>query len=191
RVSKLVENLKRKLCLYTETECDARALRAFQELMEVEANELKLESYGVELLHAIGYVYSYKARQFLQRTDLFGLRSFIHNVQDTGHRIGGTYSTIRSAVDLQRTYEELEAADQKGFTPEQKRELEELAARKGLEAMWKGSKLDIENVLRDVCERTLNEKGIDKALAKKRAAALKVVGDTYQNVKPDPEDVKP
>ncbi|KAJ1910749.1 hypothetical protein IWQ60_010491 [Tieghemiomyces parasiticus] len=187
RVSKLVDNLKRKLALYTETDADPVALRAFTELMEVEANELKLESYGVPLLHAIGYVYSYKARQFLQRSEFFGLRSFIHNVQDTGHRIGGTFSTIRSAVDLQRTYEELQAAEQRGLTPEQKQQLEELAARKGMEAMWKGSKLDIESVLREVCDRTLNEKGLTKAEAKKRATALKVVGDTYQNVRPDPE----
>ncbi|KAJ1659919.1 DnaJ-like protein [Dispira simplex] len=191
RVAKLSENLIRKLSLYTETECDARALRAFQELIEVEAEELKVESYGVELLHAIGYVYSYKARHFQSRHEFFGIKGFIHNVQDTSHRIGGTYSTIRSAVDLKRTYEELQNADQKGLTAEQKRLLELQAAQKGLDAMWLGSKMDIDNVLREVCDRVLNDKSISKTVAKNRAMALKIVGDTYQRVIPEPEPSSP
>ncbi|KAJ1969615.1 DnaJ-like protein [Dispira parvispora] len=191
RVVKLTDNLIRKLSLYTETECDARALRAFQELIDVEAEELKVESYGVELLHAIGYVYSYKARHFQSRHEFFGLKGFIHNVQDTSHRIGGTYSTIRSAVDLKRTYEELQTADQKGLTAEQKRLLELQAAQKGMDAMWLGSKMDIDSVLREVCDRVLNDKSISKTEAKNRAMALKIVGDTYQRVAPEPEPIPP
>ncbi|KAJ1982893.1 DnaJ-like protein [Dimargaris xerosporica] len=191
RVSKLAANLARKLSYFTETERDARAAKAFQEMMEMEANELKYESYGVELLHAIGYVYSYKARQFLRRNELFGLRSFVHSMQDAGHRIGGTYTTIRSAVDLQRTYQEIQKAEEKGLTEEKRRELEEMAARKGLDAMWRGSKLDIENVLRDVCDRVLQDKDVDATLGRHRANALKILGDAYQRVTPDPDQVTP
>ena len=48
--------------------------------------ELKKESYGVELLHAIGFVYASKAKQFLASNQtLFGVGGWLHNVQGKYH----------------------------------------------------------------------------------------------------------
>jgi hypothetical protein len=47
---------------------------------------LKGESYGVELLNAIGFVYSAKAKQFLAANQSFlGVGGWLHNVQGKYH----------------------------------------------------------------------------------------------------------
>ena len=48
--------------------------------------ELKRESYGVELLHAIGFVYAQKAKHFLASNQSFmGVGGWLHNVQGKYH----------------------------------------------------------------------------------------------------------
>jgi hypothetical protein len=47
---------------------------------------LKGESYGLELLHAIGFVYTAKAKQFLASNQSFlGVGGWLHNVQGKYH----------------------------------------------------------------------------------------------------------
>ena len=50
------------------------------------SRDLKRESYGVELLQAIGFVYTAKAKQFLATNQtLFGMGGWLHNVQGKYH----------------------------------------------------------------------------------------------------------
>ena len=54
--------------------------------MGLVCRELKKESYGTELLHAAGFVYSSKARQFLAANKTFmGVGGWLHNVQGKYH----------------------------------------------------------------------------------------------------------
>lgn len=54
--------------------------------------DLKRESYGVELLQAIGFVYVAKAKHFLATNQtLFGMGGWIHNVQGKYHVFSETY----------------------------------------------------------------------------------------------------
>lgn len=52
--------------------------------------------------------------------------------------------------------------------------------KKGLEAIWRGSKLEIESVLRDVCDKVLGECSKDQL--EKRLVALGIVATIYQSV---------
>jgi hypothetical protein len=60
-----------------------------------------------------------------------------------------------------------------------------------LDAIWKGSKLEVESVLRDVCDRVLTDPTAPKETLKSRAIGLKIIGSIYQKVKTDvtPEDI--
>jgi hypothetical protein len=50
------------------------------------ARELKGESYGLELLHAVGFAYTAKAKQFLASNQSFlGVGGWLHNVQGKYH----------------------------------------------------------------------------------------------------------
>ena len=61
--------------------------------------------------------------------------------------------------------------------------LEQEAAEKGMEALWRGSKLEVESVLRQVCDETLGNEDVDIEIRKRRATALYVLGKVYENAK--------
>ena len=89
RVQKLVENLDRKLSIFTESATspnDAQVTESFRTICRLEAEELKQESYGVDLLHAIGFVYAQKGKQSLASNQTFlGMGGWLHNVQGKYH----------------------------------------------------------------------------------------------------------
>ena len=188
RVEMLAGNLKRKLNVWVQSDGSEDALRAFTEIQQIEAEDLKKESYGLELLHAIGYTYSAKASQALGADSFLGLPRFFEQVREKSHIISETVSTIRTAVDLQRSFAELQQLDKEGkLTAEEKVQMEQKATQQGLKALWKGSKLEVQSVLREVCDSVLHEPGVPKEQLRKRAAALKIIGDAYSAVKPDGE----
>lgn len=186
RVRTLVENLTRKLCVFTETECAPEQLAAFRAIQQAEADELKHESHGIELLHAIGYTYTAKANQYLGRNELLGLSGLYQRMREKGHIISETVSTIKSAIELQRSFQQLQQADEAGSMEAAERsQLEEHAARQGLHAMWKGSKLEVQGVLREVCDSVLTDQNVSKEKRKQRALALKVLGEVYSEIQGD------
>ncbi|KAG9045333.1 hypothetical protein FS837_006496 [Tulasnella sp. UAMH 9824] len=215
RVKKLVENLDRKLSIYVESvigaPTDAEVARSWREICRIEAEELKTESYGVDLLHAIGFVYTAKSRHYLaSHSTPWGMGGWLHNVQGKYHVISETYvgtmcealsavfddetilhyirvSTVRSALELKRVFDELAAAEKTGISPEEKRRLEEQAAEKGLQALFKGAKLEIDSVLRETCDRILGDERVPKDKLIARATALGMLGDAYLAVRKDSE----
>ena len=49
----------------------------------------------------------------------------------------------------------------------------------------KGTKLEVESILRETCERVLEEPSITREKAQLRAVALQMLGEAYMNVKKD------
>ena len=95
-------------------------------------------------------------------------------------------STLRSAIELKAVFDQIAAAEKAGnLSPEEKKRLEEQAAEKGLQALFKGAKLEIESVLREVCDRVLLDTTVPKAKADLRAVALQILGEAYMSVKKD------
>jgi len=90
RVSQLSENLIKKLNIYIQS-----GPEKFKETISLEAEELKVQNYGVQLLHAIGYVYSVKASEYLAKynTDILGMPSFVHRMRLKGRAFTDTFST--------------------------------------------------------------------------------------------------
>lgn len=194
RVSTLAAKLINKLSLYTELNDipeDARQA-AFSNIIQIEAEDLKRESHGVELLNTIGYTYLAKATQYINKGFAFGLGGMFHTMKEKGYIFSETVGTLRSALDLQSSYTELQKAEEKGdLTEEQRIKLESEAATKGLHAIWRGSKLEVESVLREVCDRVLTDPTVPRETLKNRALGLKIIGSIYQRVKSDitPEDI--
>ncbi|KAJ2221393.1 DnaJ-like protein [Coemansia sp. RSA 1722] len=192
RVKELSENLKQKLAIYVEnTEAEpTAAMAAWEAQIKAEAEDLKIESLGVELLHTIGNIYRFQAKKYLEKQEfLGGFRGVYHTFKETGQIMSGAYSTIKAALDLERTYAELAKAEENNISEEEKQRLEETAAKKALEALWKSGRLEIENILRETCNQVLHDKHADKKQLKRRAVALKAMGDIYAHVKPDPDQL--
>ncbi|KAK9761971.1 DnaJ-like protein [Basidiobolus ranarum] len=185
RVNRLAQNLISKLSMFVESSGDLDAVNKFKSAIIHEANDLQTESYGVELLHAIGYTYTLKSRQYLSRDEFLGIGRYFHQFREKSHIIGETYSTVKSAIDMQSTVTQLQEADKKGLDGDARTVLEEQAAQKGMHAIWRGSKLEVESVLRDVCDTVLRDPSCTKPVLKRRAQALKMVGQIFEKVTPE------
>lgn len=147
RVNELADKLARKLSIYAESvhtadnETHADEARAgFSEIVRLEAEELKQEKYatrtdrsfGVELLHAVGFVYTAKSRHYLAAHGMFGtLSGFFHAASSSIHTVRETVSTLHAALELKKVFEELAKAEDEGITEERKKQLEDKAAEKG------------------------------------------------------------
>ncbi|KXN83779.1 hypothetical protein AN958_01106 [Leucoagaricus sp. SymC.cos] len=190
RVEQLVGNLTRKLGIFTESAAgpdDADVSKSWRTICEIEAEDLKRESYGYELLQAIGFVYVSKAKHHLATNQTFlGVGGWLHNVQGKYHVFSETVSTLRAAIELKTVFDQIQAAEKAGnLSPEEKRKLEEQAAEKGIQALFKGTKLEIESVLREVCDNVLTDPILSRDKAQLRAVALQILGEAYMNVKKD------
>jgi len=117
-------------------------------------------------------------------------------------------STVRSAMELKAVFDQIQAAERDGnLSPEEKRKLEEQAAEKGLQALFKashthpppstpltktpqGAKLEIESVLRETCDKVLEDPSIVPAKANLRAVALQILGEAYMSVRKEDDERK-
>lgn len=192
RVKQLVANLERKLGIFAESATgpnDPQVTDSYRIICQLEAEELKKESYGVELLQAIGFVYVSKAKQHLATSQTFlGVGGWLHNVQGKYHVFSETVSTLRAAIELKNVFEQIQAAERAGnLSPEERRRLEESAAEKGVQALFKGTKLEIESVLRETCDRVLEDPTVPRSKAQLRAVALQIYGEAFMAVKKDVE----
>ena len=144
-----------------------------------------MESFGLEILHAIGQTYLQKATSFLKSQKFLGISGFFSRLKDKGTLAKETWGTISTAIDAQMTMEEMAKLEEKGgadWTDEKKAEYERKVTGKILAAAWRGSKFEIQSVLRDVCDRVLGDKSVKLEKRVERAHALVLAGNIYQKV---------
>lgn len=104
----LTKQLIDRLSLYTETDKSDDIKKSFTEKFRLEAENLKMESFGLELLHTIGSIYYNKANTFLKSHNTFwGIGGWYGTLKEKGGIIKDVYSTISVAMDAQKTMQEL------------------------------------------------------------------------------------
>ncbi|KAL9638256.1 MAG: hypothetical protein Q9164_001659, partial [Protoblastenia rupestris] len=175
RVDTLAKKLLDRISIWTETDKGADVTKAFQEKTRLEVENLKMESFGLEILHAVGMTYVSKASSFLKSQKFLGISGFFSRLKDKGTLAKDTWSTISTAIDAQMTMEEMAKMEEKGgedWTDEKKAEYERRVTGKILAAAWKGSRFEIQSVLRDVCDKVLNDKNVRMEKRVERAHAL-------------------
>jgi hypothetical protein len=185
RVDTLARKLLDRISVWTETDKGKDVTAAFQEKTRLEVEDLKMESFGIDILHAIGATYVSKGTTLLRSQKFFGMGGFLSKMRDKGTLVKDTWNTISSAIDAQQTMEEMARLDQQGgedWTEEKKAEYERRVTGKILTAAWRGSKFEIQSVLRDVCDAVLNDKKVPLAKRLERAQALILIGEICSNV---------
>ena len=186
RVDTLAKKLLDRISIWTETDKGGDVTKAFQEKTRLEVENLKMESFGLEILHAVGMTYMQKSTSFLKSQKFLGISGFFSRLKDKGTLAKDTWSTISTAIDAQLTMEEMSKLEEKGgedWTDEKKAEYERRVTGKILAAAWKGSRFEIQSVLRDVCDKVLNDKNVKMEKRMERAQALVISGTIYQNVR--------
>ncbi|KAH6623835.1 X-domain of DnaJ-containing-domain-containing protein [Chaetomium tenue] len=191
RVDTLAQKLLDRLSVWTETDRGKDVTAAFQEKTRLEVEELKMESFGIDILHAIGATYVSKATVLLRSQKFFGMGGFLSRMKDKGTLVKDTWNTISSAIDAQQTMEEMARLEQQGgddWTDEKKSEYERRVTGKILTAAWRGSRFEIQGVLRDVCDAVLNDKKVSLSKRLQRAEGLVLIGQICANAKRSPEE---
>ncbi|KAL8773710.1 MAG: hypothetical protein Q9209_001478 [Squamulea sp. 1 TL-2023] len=191
RVDTLAKKLLDRISIWTETDKGPDVTKAFQEKTRLEVENLKMESFGLEILHAVGTTYLQKATSFLKSQKFLGISGFFSRLKDKGTWAKDTWNTISTAIDAQMTMEEMAKMEEKGgedWTDEKKAEYERKVTGKILAAAWKGSRYEIQSVLRDVCDKVLNDKNVRMEKRIERAQALVLAGTIYQKAERDPDE---
>jgi len=165
KIIKLSEFLNKKLELYMEGKKED-----FAASIQTSANELKSEERGAQLLFAVGYVYAQEAKQHLG-----GIGGKTAQVAEVVHVVKETFSALRSASKLQMAQNNYGNGETAEPDPE-------TIMNEGISTIFKFGKLEIEATLREVCQTVLRDLDISRKERKKRAQAMKLMGEIYKRV---------
>lgn len=193
RVENLSKKLSDRISVWTETDKGPDVTAAFKEKMRLEIENLKMESFGIEILHAIGATYLMKATTYLksQKPIIGGVSGFFSRLKDKGTMVKDTWGTVQTAISAQLEIEEMAKLEEKGgedWTDERKAEYEKRVTGKILAAAWRGSKFEIQSVLRDVCDKVLYDKKVKTEKRIERAQAMVVIGELFAKAARDPDE---
>ncbi|KAA1469042.1 DnaJ-domain-containing protein [Dentipellis sp. KUC8613] len=187
--AKLVERLRPFVEAKRPGDKDDPETRAFEERMRREAEDLKLESFGVELLHTIGNVYIMKATSFLKSKKFLGIPGFFSRLKEKGTVAKDAWGVIGSALSVQQVMQDMERLQQRGdFAEEEMRALELDVTGKIMLASWRGTRFEVVQVLREVVDNVLKEHGVSESTLYLRARGLLTIGVLFKNTRPDESD---
>jgi hypothetical protein len=137
----------------------------------------------------VGYVYRIKAATHpLRSASSWGnaLNARLASWGSTYNTFSTVFSTVRKAYNVKSSFVALQTAESNpNTTPEQKQALEEKAAKVAIEALWSGVRLEIYDVLKDVCDIVLDANTIPRTLCLDRIDALERLGTEFESAKPD------
>lgn len=133
----LSDKLINKVSLFTETDMKDDVVESFKAKIRYEAESLKMESFGLEILHTIGHIYKTKSKIFLKNQTFFGWGGFWTSVKEKGGVVKDTFKTVSSALDAQRTLEEYTQMQQDNEYHTKKEAEEEEAKKKAEEEVTK------------------------------------------------------
>ncbi|EMD39319.1 hypothetical protein CERSUDRAFT_152451 [Gelatoporia subvermispora B] len=193
RVEMLTAKLTERLRPFVEAkhpgDKDDPETKTFEAKMRQEADDLKLESFGVELLHTIGNVYIMKATSFLKSRKFLGIPGFFSRLKEKGSLAKEAWGVIGSALGVQQVMQEMEKLQLKGEVPEEElRALEEDVTGRIMLASWRGTRFEVVQVLREVVDNVLKEPGVPDPILYNRAKGLLLMGAIFKSTQPDESD---
>lgn len=187
RIEDLTSALIGKLGAYLELRKTPEGVREFRERMQLEADNLKMESFGLQILHTIGSIYYTKASLFLKSQKLYGLGGMFGRVKEAGTKIRDVYDTVSTAMEA-GSYISTASQMETDVSAEKQAELDMLILGKVLGALWAGSRLEIQGILRHVCDRVLHDKSATAEVRHQRAEGLKIMGNIFRKAERTPEE---
>lgn len=158
--NELSKKLINKLSLFTETDMKDDVVESFQTKIKYEAESLKMESFGLEILHTIGHIYKTKSKIFLKNQTFFGWGGFWWSMKEKGGVVKDTFKTVSAALDAQRTMEEYTQMQQDNEYHSKKEAEEEEAKKQANEEVSK-----LEKELEEVKKEQQQQKSQDKPAA--------------------------
>lgn len=187
--AKLIERLRPFVDAAKPGEKDDPETQAFETRMRLEADDLKLESFGVELLHTIGTIYMMKGTSYLKSKKFLGIPGFWSRLKEKGSLAKEAWGVVGSALNVQSVMQQMEKLQEKGeLAEEELKALEMDMTGKIMLASWRGTRFEVSQVLREVCDRVLKEPGVSEQVLINRAKGLLLCGAIFKSTVPDESD---
>ena len=202
RVTRLAIKLAERLEIWTKEDYDGA-----KAIWESAATDLSQASYGAELVHLIGKVYSLSAHQFLGATDAgIGMPSITKWAKGHYAKMERSADTRKAKADTlmagvkmmtlqQKAAQELAEAKTEEERKEKEAALEQVQIAGMLTVMWTTTTVDITTTLHEAVQMVLFDQSVDKDVRKRRAFGLKHLGEIFMacpapNESGQPEDAK-
>lgn len=197
RVETLAAALTERIQKYQASVGNADALDNFRTKLRREFEDLKVESFGIQLLHLIGKAYVEQAHATIASSKTFGVSKIFTTVKSKSSRVKGGFLIVKTALDAQMAAQDMmkdqAALEQLGaeLTDEQKyrqMEAERLITGKLLATAWATTKYEVNGVLNKVTRRVLSDKTLSKKERVARAEALSFIGHEMMNTERSAEE---
>ncbi|KAL7553524.1 hypothetical protein ACHAWF_016826, partial [Thalassiosira exigua] len=202
RVARLAIALAERLRGWVEEDYDGA-----KAMWESAAADLGKASYGAELVHLIGKVYSLSAHQFLGATDSgIGMPSIakwakghyakMEKSADTNKaKRDGLMAGMKMMTIQQKAAQELAEAKTEEERKEKREAMEQAQVAGMLGVMWTTTVVDVATTLHEVAQMILHDQGVDKDVRKRRGYGLKHLGEIFMacpapETSGQPEDAK-
>lgn len=190
KVAALTESLKTKLDAVADpTNPNDPTMHTFLTTVNADIENLKLESFGIQICHLIGKIYTFKAATFLKARKPFGtLHKISSNFKQSKDTVKGMLEMLNSASEAQNSLAAMQALEDPDMDPYQRVQYEQAMTGKFISVAWASSKFEITQTLYAVCDKVLNDKSVSLETRKKRAQLLLAMGTLFSNAQRDPSE---
>eukprot|EP01094_Clydonella_sp_ATCC50884_P016670 TRINITY_DN2775_c0_g1_i2.p1 TRINITY_DN2775_c0_g1~~TRINITY_DN2775_c0_g1_i2.p1 ORF type:complete len:300 (-),score=56.92 TRINITY_DN2775_c0_g1_i2:257-1156(-) len=144
----------------------------FKKVAKAEAEKLRHESYGAEILRHVGYIYKSEAKKHLG-----GFKGWWAGVQAN---VSGKMEDLNILMIEAMMHEQIERMAT--LTPEERMEAEEEFVQQQLIAMWLRARYEMTIVVRHVCKEILRDEKLTKELRTRYAVGLRMLGEIWRSV---------
>lgn len=189
QVDELAKKLKDKLQRYTLA-VKGGHLDEFSKKLDQEIEELKLESFGLELLYLIARIYKTKANNYLMAKKTFGFSKIFTSTRDNARTVKSAYNLLSTGMEAQKTMEQMSKVDEDTLDQYEKAKFEQSMASAALGVMWAMNKFELERKLKDVCNGVLNDKTVSSKERHERAKGMLYIASKFANARRSPEEAE-
>lgn len=165
-------------------------LDEFTAKLQQEIEDLKLESFGLELLHLIAKIYRTKANNFIMSQKTHGISKIFTGVRDKTKTAKSAWGILSSAMDAQSAMKELEKLDMDTMDDYERAEMEKFITGKVLGTAWVMSKFEVQGKLKDVCDKILTDKTLSSKERLGKAKALLFIADKFAAARRSPDEAE-
>ncbi|ODV81430.1 DnaJ-domain-containing protein [Suhomyces tanzawaensis NRRL Y-17324] len=200
RVDELTQTLISKIESYQSASTNPDSLAQFVKKLGDEFEDLKLESFGIQLLHLIGKTYTTQASAAILSNKTFGVSKIFTSTKTKFGNVKNGISILKTALDAQssveemvREQEQIQRALDAGEEVSQaeiyrQQEMERLVMGKFLSTAWASTKFEVTGVLNKVLAKTLKDKQLSKKETIRRAEAILFIGKQMTAVQRTPQE---
>ena len=157
---KLADRLQR----YVDYEIDEATFKADA---TAQAAELAQTPFGELLTHTVGRIYVFKASQALKM-------SVRETMRMKSHTWGTNAKALRAMVRMYKVSKDAQGLEESEQAKAMHRDMATF-----LEGAWYVTVVDVESTLRHVCKKVLTDTSLARAARKRRAHALRSLGEVY------------